>query len=72
MLDEIDDYFDSQISDSAEGSSMVADAPPNKKAPERVLFVFLCMPVANFTGSSPGPGAYFPEVRRKQACSPAG
>jgi len=28
MLDEIDDYFDSQISDSAECSSMVADAPP--------------------------------------------
>lgn len=30
MLDEIDDYFDSQISDSAECSSMVADAPPNQ------------------------------------------
>ena len=30
MLDEIDDYFDSRISDSAECSSMVADAPPNK------------------------------------------
>ena len=30
MLDEIDDHFDSQISDSAECSSMVADAPPNK------------------------------------------
>ena len=28
MLDEIDDYFDSRISDSAECSSMVADAPP--------------------------------------------
>ena len=28
MLDEIDDYFDSQISDSAECSSMVANAPP--------------------------------------------
>ena len=28
MLDEIDDYFDSQISDSAECSSVVADAPP--------------------------------------------
>ena len=27
MLDEIDDYFDSQTSDSAECSSMVADAP---------------------------------------------
>ena len=31
MLDEIDDYFDSQISDSAECSSMVADAPPDGK-----------------------------------------
>ena len=30
MLDEIDDYFDSQISDSAECSSIVADAPPNQ------------------------------------------
>ena len=30
MLDEIDDYFDSQISDSAECSSMVADAPPEE------------------------------------------
>ena len=30
MLDEIDDYFDSQISDSAECSSMVADAPPEQ------------------------------------------
>ena len=33
MLDEIDDYFDSQISDSAECSSMVADAPPEKERP---------------------------------------
>ncbi|MBR4098575.1 MAG: hypothetical protein IKK44_01140, partial [Clostridium sp.] len=31
MLDEIDDYFDSQISDLAECSSMVADAPPIKR-----------------------------------------
>ena len=30
MLDEIDDYFDSQISDSEECSSMVADAPPKE------------------------------------------
>ncbi len=30
MLDEIDDYFDSRISDSAECSSMVADAPPHR------------------------------------------
>lgn len=33
MLDEIDDYFDSQISDSAECSSMVADAPPKQDNP---------------------------------------
>ena len=34
MLDEIDDYFDSQISDLAECSSMVADAPPfREKSP---------------------------------------
>ena len=33
MLDEIDDYFDSQISDSAECSSMVANAPPKKYRP---------------------------------------
>lgn len=40
MLDEIDDYFDSQISDSAECSSMVADAPP-ERAPfaEGVFFL---------------------------------
>ena len=30
MLDEMDDYFDSQNSDLAECSSVVADAPPNK------------------------------------------
>ena len=31
MLDEIGDCFDSQISDSAECSSMVADAPPRRR-----------------------------------------
>ena len=30
FLDEVEDYFDSQISDSAECSLLVADAPPNK------------------------------------------
>ena len=41
MLDEIDDYFDSQISDSAECSSMVADAPPKEKTPP-IGGVFSC------------------------------
>lgn len=31
MLNEINDYFDSQISDSAECSTMVSDAPPLRK-----------------------------------------
>ena len=40
MLDEIDDYFDSQISDSAECSSIVADAPPKRKTRRKSCLSF--------------------------------
>lgn len=52
MLDEMVDYFDSQSSDLAECSSVVADAPPNKNESYDtigiatfVLFLFSKMPV---------------------------
>lgn len=35
LLDEVENYFDSQISDNAECSSLVADAPSNKKPAEK-------------------------------------
>ena len=37
MLDEMDDYFDSQNSDFAECSSVVADAPPYEKTTTNVV-----------------------------------
>ena len=55
MLDEIDDYFGSQISDSAECSSMVADAPPNiRKRLWPLPDVFLFWEKAPKPLSSPG------------------
>ena len=40
MLDEIDDYFDSQTSDLAECSSVVADAPPKRKTRRKSCLSF--------------------------------